>query len=81
MVAKTWETGMRLYEGEPWPATGHISGEASSCDHEVPRAQITLRRIGWLDQKGFVWASAKDWQEAGGPNGSITPLLINPGCD
>ncbi len=38
-----------------------------------------LRRIGWLDQRGQVWLRSSDWMAAGGPNGSITPLLIDPG--
>lgn len=38
-----------------------------------------LRRIGWLDQRGQVWLRSSDWMKAGGPNGSITPLLIDPG--
>jgi len=43
----------------------------------VPVAR--LRRIGWLDQRGQVWLRSSDWIAAGGPNGSITPLLIDPG--
>lgn len=63
--------------------TGHKSKRtpAPTCDHEVPNATIKLRRIGFIDQRGCVWVSSKDWQDAGGPNGSITPLYINPGCD
>lgn len=50
-------------------------------DHDVPRYTVNLRQIGWIDQSGRVWLTSQDWQDAGGPNGSITPLLINPGCD
>jgi hypothetical protein len=70
---------------EDWPATAHMAqsdGSLGRCnDHEVPTATIRLRRIGWLDQAGNVWINEADWRKAGGPNGSITPLLINPGCD
>lgn len=77
----SYPTGMRLHEGENWPVVGHVTGNAGSCDHDVPRAKIELRRIGWLDQKGNVWLSTKQWADAGAPNGSITPLLIALGCD
>jgi hypothetical protein len=75
------QTSMRLSKGTEILVEGHVSGEARECDHEVPRARIKLRQIGWLDQRGRVWMSFSDWQKAGGPAGSITPLLINPGCD
>lgn len=80
-MAEPVQTGMRLWSGTEWTAAGHVSGEASPCDHEVPRAQIKVRRVGWLDQKGMVWLDQQDWIDAGGPNGSITPLLIVTGCD
>ncbi len=67
---------------EPWDTRAHDSGIQYYCrDHKVPERTIRLRRIGWIDQAGTVWVSSLDWQQAGGPNGSITPLLINPGCD
>lgn len=50
-------------------------------DHEVPKYTVTLRQIGWIDQAGNVYVTEKEWRDAGGPNGSITPLLVNPGCD
>ena len=74
-------TDMRLYQGEKWPVEGHVMRKARPCDHDVERACIELRRIGWLDQAGNVWITGEDWVRAGGPNGSITPLLIAPGCD
>lgn len=81
-MAEAVPTGMRLYEGEDWKASGHqVAEQMRVCDHEMPLATIILRRIGWIDQNGWVWLSEKDWRDAGGPNGSITPLLINPGCD
>jgi hypothetical protein len=76
-IADPVQTEMRLHNGVDWP----VSGVAGACDHDVPRAQIVLRQIGWLDQKGNVWISSQDWRNAGGPNGSITPLLIAAECD
>lgn len=37
--------------------------------------QATLRRIGWLDQKGRVWLKCPPSAEFDG--GSLTPLLID----
>lgn len=75
------QTDMRLWQGKPWRATGHATGAAKACDHDVENVEIEVRIVGWLDQQGQVWLTDKDWMEAGGPNGSITPLLIAPGCD
>jgi hypothetical protein len=80
-IADPVQTEMRLHKGVEWVVSGHVNGDAGTCDHDVPRAQIILRRIGWLDQKGNVWISSQDWQNAGAPNGSITPLLIAEECD
>lgn len=80
-MPESYPTGLRLHETMKWPVEGHVVGEARACEHDVKRARIEVRVIGWLDQAGNVWLSDRDWVEAGGPNGSITPLLINPGCD
>jgi hypothetical protein len=80
-VAEPVQTGMRLHDGEDWPTRGHVVTPALRCDHNVPNASIMLRRIGWLDQRGMVWLSDREWMAAGSPNGSITPLLISAGCD
>lgn len=37
--------------------------------------RATLRRIGWLDQKGRVWLATPPTAEFDG--GSLTPLLID----
>lgn len=43
-------------------------------DHRgIPMA--TLRRIGWLDQKGRVWTHVPSGRDFDG--GSLTPLLID----
>lgn len=74
------DTGLRLYEGQEWPTRAHDSGYQFYChDHEVGMRQISLRKIGWLDQKGRVWKEAPF--TVGFDGGSLTPLLINPGCD
>lgn len=74
-------TGMRLSAGTEFPVVVHVADVAPDCDHDIQRVKINLRVVGWLDQKGNVWLSDRDWMAAGGPNGSVTPLLINPGCD
>lgn len=79
-MAEPVQTEMRLYMATDFPAAGHILGEARSCDHSAIRATIGVRKVGWLDQQGLVWMSFKDWTEAGSPNGSITPLLIQKEC-
>lgn len=80
-MAESYPTGMRLHEGRACFVEGHVIGTAGTCDHDIPRAKIEMRRIGWIDQKGNVWLSSTDWTNAGAPNGSITPLLIDPGCE
>jgi hypothetical protein len=51
------------------------------CDHSVERATITLRQIGWVDQKGVVYSISKLPPSSEFRGGSLTPLYINPGCD
>lgn len=74
------DTGLRLYEGERWPTKAHDSGFQFFCmDHQVPQREITLRRIGWIDQKGRVYKEMPPMEDFDG--GSLDALLINPGCD
>jgi hypothetical protein len=80
-MGEPYPTGLKLYETQKWPVDGHVIGKARPCDHDVEKARIEVRKIGWLDQKGNVWLSDKDWMDHGGPNGSITPLLIADTCD
>jgi hypothetical protein len=79
-LAEGWPTALRLSDGEDWPVTGHtVRTPVRQCPHDVELAVIKLRRIGWLDQKGRVWTIQPDTHEFDG--GSLTPLLISPGCD
>jgi hypothetical protein len=78
------QTDLRLYQGEDWQATGHavqmpLSRDWYCDDHGVLQATIKLRLIGWLDQKGRVYT--KTPPQDGFDGGSLTPLLVNPGCD
>ena len=41
----------------------------------APHHFATLRRVGWLDQKGRVWTKIPP--SAGFDGGSLTPLLID----
>jgi hypothetical protein len=79
----SWATGLSVYHNvEDWPATAHEVATPKICPHHGELiSTIKLRRIGWIDQRGNVWTDEKAWRKAGGPNGSLTPLLINPGCD
>lgn len=83
MDQQSWATGLSSSQNcERWEVTAHDVPKMNICPHhDVLRSTVVLRRIGWLDQKGNVWIDEKAWRDAGGPNGSITPLLINPGCD
>jgi hypothetical protein len=74
------DTGMRLHEGDDWkvPADTDADGyhrtfEYRRAGHEV--ALATLRRVGWLDQKGRVWLKVPPGSQFDG--GSLTPLLID----
>lgn len=85
MARNSWfQTNLHLYEGEPWETTAHavppVNSSIKICDsHGTFQWTITLRRIGWIDQKGRIWKEAP--HPDGFDGGSLTPLLINPGCD
>jgi hypothetical protein len=85
-------TGLRANRNcEDWPVRPDrcLSGDEESPDvkvfatfrtdphtgQQLPMA--TLRRIGWLDQKGRVWLKVPPSSEFDG--GSLAPLLIDPG--
>jgi hypothetical protein len=79
-----WQTGMALHAGEPWvvPAdtTYDDDLEVYACTRTVRRGTsnipaATLRRVGWLDQKGRVWLATPPAAQFDG--GSLTPLLID----
>jgi len=79
-IAIGYQTDMRLHQGEDWQAKAHDSGYQYYChDHDKPVRAVMLRRVGWLDQKGRVWTETPATDDFDG--GSLTPLLINPGCD
>ena len=73
-------TPMRLNVGENWEVTGHVGPrEPRPCDHDVLRASVMMRRVGWLDQKGRVWTEIPP--SASFDGGSLDPLLIAVPCD
>jgi hypothetical protein len=77
------ETPLRLYEGEDWivPADTDADGyhrtfRPGPGGREV--ACATLRRIGWLDQRGRAWKQVPPGAVAEEMHcGSFTPLLID----
>jgi hypothetical protein len=61
---------MKLHEGDVWKVV------VDSADEEHgQRYFATLRRVGWLDQKGRVWTKLPPSDQFDG--GSLTPLLID----
>lgn len=62
------QTDMKAYEGEDWKVPADPAGEELS--HVA-----TLRRVGWLDQKGRVWTKIPPSKDFDG--GSLYPLLID----
>jgi hypothetical protein len=79
---------MRLHEGERWPvpadtAVKDLDGDGP--DELIPATLVnvrgsrvpaaTLRRVGWLDQRGRVWLGTPPCATFDG--GSLTPLLID----
>lgn len=88
---QSWETGLQLHQGEDWEVLPDMKPDPDPQDSfgfpvlakmrssrsgvEVPAA--TLRRIGWVDQKGRVWLEIPPAIQFDG--GSLTPLLIDPG--
>ena len=49
------ETHLRVNRTTPAFATGHMAHiQPRPCDHDVERATIHMRCVGWLDQKGRV---------------------------
>lgn len=62
------QTDMKPHEGEKWIVAADPAADTHS--HFA-----TLRRVGWLDQKGRVWTKAPPSADFDG--GSLTPLLID----
>ncbi|MGH3417781.1 MAG: hypothetical protein ACRDVE_14480 [Actinocrinis sp.] len=72
------QTPMRLYVGEDWPKTADVWDRGDNAWLRIDglgRPVATLRRVGWLDQKGRVWTEIPP--QAGFDGGSLTPLLID----
>lgn len=85
-------TPMRLHSGEDWTVRPDLrpgnedAGENPGLKYYAtpetdPRTGqlvplATLRRVGWLDQKGRVWLAMPN-PSAAFDGGSLTPLLID----
>lgn len=79
-AAEPWHTGLSLNGNcEPWPvpADSRLEGFHEDSVLKVTADHATLRRIGWLDQKGRVWLAVPPSVTFGA--GSLTPLLIDAG--
>jgi hypothetical protein len=66
--------------GEDWKVKTDAERRRADIGSDAPctpasERQATLRRIGWLDQRGRVWLSAPSG--VGFDGGSLTPLLID----
>lgn len=62
------QTDLKLHEGDVWK----VPVDRADEEHQF---FATLRRVGWLDQKGRVWTSIPPSDQFDG--GSLTPLLID----
>lgn len=69
------DTGMRLHAGKPWPVQGDRLPDDDGYPSFERSTTATLRRVGWLDQKGRVWLQIPP--TLGFDGGSLTPLLID----
>ena len=72
------QTAMRLHVGEDWPKVADTWDRGDTAWLRIDdqgRPVCTLRRVGWLDQKGRVWTEIPP--QAGFDGGSLTPLLID----
>lgn len=85
------QTGMRLHEGHDWivrpdmrpgdeergenPDAKYFTKFERDAHTGQQIAVATLRRTGWLDQKGRVWTKIPPFISFDG--GSLTPLLID----
>ena len=62
---------------QPAPQTfeGMAALVRNAWDHQHQRHCASLRRVGWLDQKGRVWTEVPSTSSFDG--GSLTPLLVD----
>ena len=73
-------TDLRASQGESWPVLADLihSRGGREYDEPVRDDKATLRRIGWLDQRGRVWQEIPPGTKAEEMRcGSFTPLLID----
>lgn len=81
-----YPTQMRCSQGEPWQVIADVRldefdsnpGYPTLMEHRPSGVRVpaaTLTRIGWLDQKGRVWAEIPSGHDYNG--GSYTPLLVD----
>jgi hypothetical protein len=77
-------TNLAASRGEDWKVTADMAHPDSDHVCVAPltrdnkgRPQATLRRVGWLDQKGRVWTETPATYDFDG--GSLIPLLVDPG--
>jgi hypothetical protein len=88
ITSQPWRaTELSEAEGEPWPVPSdsvmdeHLPYRVTTKTvnvHGAPVPAATLRRIGWLDQRGRVWLKVPDTTTAGRERcGSFIPLLID----
>jgi hypothetical protein len=69
---------MRLNVGQDWPKAADVWDRGDNAWMrlgDLGRPVATLRRVGWLDQKGRVWTEIPPMVEFDG--GSLSPLLID----
>lgn len=77
---ESWPTGLSLNRNcDRWlvPADSSLEVFHEDSTIRVWQQHATLRRIGWLDQRGRVWLEIPPSDEFDG--GSLTALLIDPG--
>lgn len=65
--------GIRASEGEDWK----VRADLVPADNDTYglSSHATLRRVGWMDQRGRVWQTMPSGKDFDG--GSLTPLLID----
>lgn len=77
------QTHMRLHAAEDWPVRADFNVDRQPLPWTIDAEGYpvaSLRRIGWLDQKGRVWVDVPSTAVSAEYGcGSFTPLLIDPG--
>jgi hypothetical protein len=74
------DTGLRAGQGEDLPVPGDVNRSAWAGHYNMPHhdSKATLRRVGWLDQRGRVWLALPPADLAAREGcGSFAPLLID----